>query len=165
MREALRGGDRVEAGLPLPPRQRSAYDSILALIALEVPLLITPQLLDILEHPDNFTIASSLIPHFQVVAPARYLRRWARRLREEEFSREDALLLAHASFGIDEPRPAFGAGILLTTDYALKNRYERNIGHIERRFHRMTRQLKPPYRDATLPSILTPEELLDSLGD
>lgn len=58
-----------------------------------------------------------------------------------------------------------GAGVLLTTDYALKNRYRLNLEHINRRFLRMTRQLKPPYRDATLPTILTPEELLDSFFD
>lgn len=43
-----------------------------------------------------------LLQHSQVVYPARYFTRWARRLRDHGFTREDAAVLALATFGTDD---------------------------------------------------------------
>jgi hypothetical protein len=153
-------------GVLLPPRQQMAYTAIQALRAEGMRLCMTPQLLHILQRPVNFPIANIFLPDLHLLQTGRYLRRWARRLREEGFSGEDTLLLSYASFGVDEEREAFGVGTVLTTDYALKRRYEGHFTRLRLRFDRMTRQLKSPYRFAQLPSVLTPEEVLAILvGD
>jgi len=161
VRETLRGVVRTEVGLPLPPRQQSAYTAIQVLLAEEIRLYVTPQLLHILQRPANISIASALLPDLHLLTAGRYLRRWARRLREEGVSREDALIVSYASFGIDEHTETFGTDVVLTTDVALKVHYETNFDRLTARFQRMTSQLKAPYRNARLPTLLTPEEFID----
>jgi hypothetical protein len=163
VREALRGTVRAEMGLLLPPRQQSAYTAIQTLRAEGVRLYMTPQLLHILQRPSNLPIASVLLPDLHLLQAGRYLRRWARRLREEGISREDALIVSYASFGLDERTEAFGTDVVLTTDVALKVHYEAHFDRLMERFHRMTSQLKVPYQDAGLPTLITPEKLLDWL--
>ncbi len=163
VREALRGVVRTEVGLPLPPRQQSAYAAIQALRAEEVQLYVTPQLLHILHRPSNLPIASPLLPDLHPLTAGRYLRRWARRLREEGVSREDAFIVSYASFGLDERTESFGTDVVLTTDVALKVHYETRFDRLMERFHRMTSQLTAPYQNAGLPTLITPEELLDWL--
>jgi hypothetical protein len=108
-------------------------------------------------------VSEVLLPHLRLLKRGRYLRRWGRRLTEEGLSPEDAVIVSHGSFGIDEEMETFGAEVVLTTDLALKTHYERSFARISQRFERMTGQLQIPYRNARLPSILTPEEVLESL--
>lgn len=158
VRETLRGVVRTEVGLPLPPRQQTAYTAIQVLL-----LYVTPQLLHILQRPANISLASVLLPDLHLLTAGRYLRRWARRLREAGVSREDALIVSYASFGVDEQTETFGVDAVLTTDAALKVHYETNLDRLTARFQRMTSQLKTPYRNAHLPTLLTPEEFIDLL--
>lgn len=163
VRETLRAVQRLLDGQRLPDRQFLSFSAVVAVLNQNVPTCITEQLFHILSQPRAFHVAQVLLPQLHVLKAGRYLRRWARRLREEEFSREDAVIVSYASFGIDEQRRELGVEAVLTTDYALKARYERSFPHLSQRFHRMTCQLKPPYRDATLPTVLTPEEILELL--
>jgi hypothetical protein len=100
-----------------------------------------------------------LLSHFRRLQAGRYLRRWSRRLTEEGFSREDALILSYASFGFDEIEETFGVEMVLTNDLRMQARYERDSARIDTRFTRMTRQLRKPYREATLPEVVNAEEL------
>jgi len=134
--------------------------AITALLAQGVPAYITEQLLHILHRPHISHVAQELIPRLRVLKKGRYLRRWARRLRETGIFPKDAMIVSHASFGVDEEAESFGAQAILTTDYALKARYEQHFPMLSRRFQRMTSQLSEPYRNAALPAILTPEEML-----
>ena len=45
----------------------------------------------------------------------------------------------------------------------LTTHYEQVFDRLAVRFRRMTRQLTAPYREARLPTLLTPEELIDWL--
>ena len=159
VREALRAVVRAEMGLTFPPRQQTAYTAIQALLADGTRLYITPQLLHILHRPANLPIARTLLPELSPLIAGRYLRRWARRLREAGISREDALVVSYASFGVDEQMETFGVATVLTTDARLKAHYLSIFDQLMRRFRRMTRQLKAPYRDAHLPTLMAPEEL------
>jgi len=94
-----------------------------------------------------------------VLSPGRYLRRWGRRLTQESFSREDALLLSYASFGFDEIEATFGAEVVLTNDLRMKTHYEQGYPRISERFVRMTRRLKMPYQMANLPEVMSAEDL------
>src|SRR5215475_5608552 len=110
-------------GLTLLPRQQTAYTAIQALLADWTRLYITPQLLHILHRPTNLPIASILLPELSALIAGRYLRRWVRRLREAGISREDALFVSYASFGVDAQMETFGIAIVLTTDARLKAYY------------------------------------------
>jgi hypothetical protein len=162
VREALRGLQRLLLEQELPPRQELSYAAITALQDQEIAVCITEALHHILE-PRFSYLAHALLLHPRVLQKGRYLRRWARRLREEGLSPEDALIVSHASFGVDESADTFGTEAVLTTDYALKARYDSQYSLIDRRFKRMTSRLRAPYSDATLPAVLTPEEMLGLL--
>jgi hypothetical protein len=77
----------------------------------------------------------------------------------EGFSREDALILSYASFGFHGIEKTFGVEMVLTNDLRMQGRYESSSHRIAARFTRMTRQLREPYRRATLPEVISPEEL------
>ena len=80
-------------------------------------------------------------------------------MTEEDFSHEDALILSYASFGFDVLEATFGVEVVLTNDLRMKDRYTRSSLRIETRFARMIRQLKVPYQQATLPEVVSAEEL------
>lgn len=64
--------------------------------------------------PAHLLLTRSLWPSFRALTPGRYLRRWCRRLTEEGFSHEDALIISYASFGFDEMEKTFGVETVLT---------------------------------------------------
>jgi hypothetical protein len=93
VRETLRGLVRETLGRPLPPRQDTSLAVVRTLIAYDGLLYITPELWYLLERLTNLPIASPFLPYFRMLQPGRYLKRWRRRLTEESFSHEDALIL------------------------------------------------------------------------
>jgi len=94
--------------------------------------------------------------------PTRYTRRWARRLREANFGREDACLLSLATFGTGQLKEGriLGVGVFVTCDLALQARYQLVQSAAQKRLQRMTAQLPPPYDRASLPQVQTPREVL-----
>jgi len=159
VREALRGLVRETLGRHLPPRQGASLGVVRALIAYGGLLYITPELWHLLERPAHLPIASPFLSYLRVLRPGRYLKRWRRRLTEEGFSHEDALILSYASFGFDTLEKTFGVESVLTNDLRMKDRYAHGFPRIEARFTRMIRQLKAPYQQATLPDVISAEEL------
>ncbi|MBS1253347.1 MAG: hypothetical protein MAG451_02396 [Anaerolineales bacterium] len=97
----------------------------------------------------------------EVLFPTRYHRRWARRIRESTgLAREDAAMIALASFGTDEEGKMLGAQALVTYDQSLINGFSVNHDVLQRRFHAMTAQLSDPFRRAALPRVVSPDRLL-----
>lgn len=94
------------------------------------------------------------------MASGRYIMRWARRLREHSFTREDAHVLALATFGTDEAADVLGTDGLVTLDQPFINNFRTQERALATRLAAMTRQLPAPYRDAALPAVLRPENLL-----
>jgi hypothetical protein len=80
-------------------------------------------------------------------------------LTEEGFSHEDAMILSYASFGFNTLEKTFGVESVITNDLRMKDHYVRAFPRIEARFVRMIRQLKAPYRQTTLPDVVSAEEL------
>jgi len=120
---------------------------------------ITSELWHLLERSANLPIASASLPYLHMLQPGRYLKRWCRRLTEEGFSHEDAFILSYASFEFDVLEATFGVEVVLTNDLRMKDRYTRSSLRIETRFARMIGQLKVPYQQATLPGVVSAEEL------
>lgn len=164
VREALRGLVHETLGRMLPPRQVTALAVIRVLIAYGRLLYITPELWHLLERPANLPVARPFLPYLRRLQPGRYLKRWSRRLTEEGFSREDALILSYASFGFHGIDETFGVEMVLTNDLRMQGRYESSSPRITARFTRMTRQLREPYRQATLPQVVSAEELWTQLA-
>ena len=65
-------------------------------------------------------IAASICMPLTTLTKGYYLRRWARRLRDFGFGREDSVILAYGSFGIDFQRQTFGAEVILSADQPLR---------------------------------------------
>lgn len=105
-------------------------------------------------------IAAFLLNPLVVLTPERYLRRWARRLREHGITREDAVIVAYASFGLDITARELGAEVFVTQDRGLITKYRELEEVLASRFHCMVSHLKPPYQHATLPQVLSPLETL-----
>jgi hypothetical protein len=164
VRETLRGLVRETLGRSLPPRQDTSLAVVRTLIAYGCLLYITPELWHLLERPANLPIASPFLPYLRMLQPGRYLKRWRRRLTEESFSHEDALILSYASFGFDTLEETFGAEVVLTNDMRMQANYAQGFPRIEERFVRMIRQLKAPYRQATLPEVTSAEEVRAQLA-
>jgi hypothetical protein len=163
MREALRAIAHLAELQPLPPRQATAYHALQAVIAEGTPYL-TLETYHLLRRPQAYHVAAAILPELRVLQRGKYLRRWRRRLTDYGFSGEDALILSYASFGLDLINARLGVEVVVTTDRTMRERWERQSHAIGERFHRMTHQLKVPYRNATLPAVLTPEVVLEALG-
>ncbi len=95
--------------------------------------------------------------------PTRYFKRWSRRLKELGFSREDAAILALATFGTDETEQYTSAAYVATADLPLIRHWETQYEAIEKRFSAMQNQLPEPYCHFELPEVLLPEQMPLSL--
>lgn len=91
----------------------------------------------------------------------RYVKRWARRLRQHGFTREDALVLALATYGTDSTGGVLGVDVLVTLDKPLLNHFQVHQVELRTRLLTMTRQLSMPYCRATLPVVLHPERSIN----
>ena len=92
--------------------------------------------------------------------PGRYFKRWARRLREHGFTREDACILSLATFGFDPSSGSLGVSGLITLDRPFINNFEQQRQELQRRLASMVSQLPSPYKQATLPVLWHPLALL-----
>lgn len=125
-------------------------------------LFISLETFHILEHivavPQRRVILRRTSPLF----PIRYTRRWARRLREVNFDREDAYLLSLATFGTDQPKEGriLGVDVFVTYDLAFQVHYQSVQSAMQQRLRRMTAQLPPPYDRAIVPQVQKPREVL-----
>jgi len=123
---------------------------------------VTPETVNSARRRDPL-IAASLLTPLTALTPGRYLRRWARRLHDFGFSREDSVILAYGSFGMDTRRQTFGAEVIMTTDQPLIRRFHEQHDSIARRFQRMICQLTLPYCLAQLPTLMSLDAMLTVL--
>ncbi|RIK39424.1 MAG: hypothetical protein DCC55_18095 [Chloroflexi bacterium] len=91
-----------------------------------------------------------------MLRPARYFKRWARRLRTHGFTSEDAKVLALATFGAAPAANALGVEQIATFDQPLINHFAQLQDRLTRRLRSMTAQLPTPYSLARLPVVRSP---------
>ena len=132
---------------------------------LQLPLaerfFISPELANLFRSRAPLPIVEQIRFSLHVLVPAKYQRRWARRLRQNfGFGREDAHLLSLATFGTDLAGDILGADLFVTLDLKLVNRFDENSLVMRRRFSRMVSHLQQPYMTAALPEVVTPGEAL-----
>lgn len=148
--------------MPLPHQAHAAL-LYQALLYLGTALYVTPEAAHSAQRRDPLIAASVLVP-VTVLTKARYLRRWARRLRQFGFGREDSVILAYGSFGVDLGRRRFGSEAIVSADQPLVRRFHEQQEAIAQRFQRMTRQLGPPYSLAQLPTLMSTDDMLRRLA-
>lgn len=105
-------------------------------------------------------LARFILDKTSVLQKGRYQRRWARRLRSFVFTREDAVMVAYGSFGVGSVDRQLGVDYFITTDTALVTNFHTRFSEIQARFTPMVMQLPEPYRNVSLPQILTPATVL-----
>jgi hypothetical protein len=150
---------RLALGEPPTPSQAEAASVYAHICTLTSRLYITQQTEHILNHrPQLF--AAPILADTQTLQKGRYLRRWARRLRELTFSPEDAIVLAYGSFGIDAHVPVIGVETIVTNDLKLAAHFRTRYAEIEHRFREMTSDLAGPYLALSLPEVATTVRIL-----
>jgi hypothetical protein len=152
---------RVRLALGHPPTvlQAEAANVYARLRSLDVRLYITLQTAHILQGRPA-VVAAALLNQTRTLQKARYLRRWARRLRAFGFSPEDAIVIAYGSFGIDMPIRQVGVEAVITNDLKLAANFGTRYEEIKARFAQMVRNLPEPYHTLMLPKVFTTIEVL-----
>jgi len=129
-----------------------------------IQLFVVPQTENVLQRLEVLPRYSGVIRLFrsrtEVAMPARYFKRWARRLREYGFTREDAAVLALATFGTTSDANVLGMHFVATFDRSMINQWLVQNAAIRARLAVMQRNLSVPYRLAPLPQVLRPENIV-----
>lgn len=152
---------RVRLALGKPPTvlQVEAANSYAYVATIANRLYITEQTSNILKRRTQI-FAAPLLADTRPLKKARYLRRWARRLKEFAFSSEDAIILAYGSFGLDVESKTVGVDAIITTDIRLADHYSHGYTEIESRFNDMILNLPESYRRLRLPKVVTTATVL-----
>ncbi len=101
-----------------------------------------------------------LLRRTEVLEPTRYFKRWARRLRQRSFSREDAKVLALGTFGTDQDGSILGVRSIVTLDRPMVRRWQQQGSEITASLLEMTANLAPPYAAAVLPDVRFLEDVV-----
>ncbi len=150
---------RLEKNLPPTPFQTEAAKILTRLTSHKFPIYITRESANVLQlRPIRFV--RPILTETSVLYKARYLRRWARRLRAFAFTREDAVIISYGSFGASQAEKKVGVQYLVTGDFAMVTNFAACQADIQARFTPMVTQLPTPYRHVSLPQLLTPADLL-----
>jgi hypothetical protein len=99
--------------------------------------------------------------HVEIIVPSHYWRRWARRLQDFGFTREDARVLGLATFGTDVDGTFLGVSEFLTFDKPLATLFQIEQNNIHDKLEVMKQDLDPPYNEAELPKVTLLGKLLD----
>lgn len=145
---------RLAKGRKPTEAQRESASAFDMLHRRGIQINITHQTANILRtRPPRF--ASSLLTLTTELQKGPYHRRWARRLREQSFSREDAVILSYGSFGVNSESNLAAIQTIITTDQKLVANYDHRKSEIESRFAQMIQNLAEPYSMLDLPEVLS----------
>ena len=129
-----------------------------------IALFILPQtekvLLRLAQLPHFAALIQYFLAHTQVAQPTRYFKRWARRLRDYGFTKEDAEVLAFATFSTNKDSDILGMHAVATFDQPMINQWTAQQEAIQERLSSMQRNLPASYRHAPFPLIQRPEYIL-----
>lgn len=117
-------------------------------------IFIVPETDNILKkHYEDRIEVATFREHVEVILPARYYKRWARRLKRVGFTPEDARVLSYGTFGTDEEGSFLGIREVLTFDKPMVNLFEEKQNQIQDKLDAMKADIEQPYSEAKLPKI------------
>ncbi len=160
VRRAIEGIGALLVAAPLTAEQSLAVRLLRRGKQANIPMRITPETANILSRRSNIREVSLFLNEVEVIQRGRYFKRWARRLREHSFTREDAKILSYGTFGLGPTGTVLGATIVITFDQPFINNFETHREELVRRLKAMTVQLRAPYHHAKMPDMATPELVL-----
>jgi hypothetical protein len=162
-RYTLQGLLKLAEGQDINDEELFTLDLFERAVPDRIDLFIAPTTANILQKIAELSRYTDLVQLFltrvNIAFSTRYFSRWARRLRDYEFTREDAAMLALASFGTNESGTILGMNILVTYDQPMMRHWNVQYAHIEERFFAMTSALPLPYNQAVLPKLLRSEQI------
>jgi hypothetical protein len=124
---------RRALGQPPTPLQAEAANVWAHLRARNTHLYITEQTEHILQRRSPL-FATALLTQTRALKKGRYLRRWARRLREMGFTPEDAIVIAYGSFGLDLQLQRIGVEAVMTNDLKLIANFHARLSAVRDHF-------------------------------
>jgi hypothetical protein len=106
--------------------------------------------------PRYSAIIHSFRNRVEVAFTTRHFKRWARRLRDYGFTREDAAILALGTFSISTVGGVLGMDFVVTSDQPMIHQRTMQYAAIQDHLIAMQENLSDPYRQAPLPQVLLP---------
>lgn len=162
VRRYFEGVSALARGLTLMEEERRAILLVHLARRKKRRLFISVELFNLLQaHGRQVSPAETLmfLRRVEVLYPGRYFKRWARRLRETGFTREDAKVLALGTFGTDAEGAVLGVQVVVTYDRPMMRKWALERSELQERPARMTEVLDDPFERARLPDVLRPEEI------
>jgi hypothetical protein len=160
-RYTVEGLSRLTRGQELTRGELSALDLLSQATSQTLRLFIVPPTASVLQSLSQLPLYAAVINLFldqvEVTVPSHYFKRWARRLRDYGFTREDAAVLALATFSTDANAAILGMHFVATFDQPMINHWASQRAAIQRRLTAMRNDIPMPYRHASLPQVLRPE--------
>lgn len=154
VRKFLRALEKKEQGILLDASEQIAVQTIDAERANGKRLFIVPQSQNVLRgFFKGDERVESFLDSVQVIVSGKYYKRWARRLQAIGFTREDARVLSHSTFGTDDDEKFVGVQEVLTFDKPLVTLFEIAEEQIQQKLDAMKRDFEPPYENAQLPLV------------
>lgn len=157
----LRALEKKGQGIALDPSEIAAVETVDAELANGKRLFIVPQTKNVLSafFPKREEV-QFFLDRVEVIVSGEYFKRWARRLQEMGFTREDARVLSLGTFGTDEQQSFLGVDEVLTFDKPLVTLFEEKQNKIHDKLEAMKRDVQPPYDHAKLPKVKLLAQLL-----
>jgi len=134
-------------------------------IKLFIPLASANILIQYIETSKYKKIIKLFLTKVEIAFPTRYFRRWSRRLRDFGFTREDAAVIALATFGTNESKNILGTKFVATLDQPMINNWTARQTEIKDRYNAMQADLSYPYNQALLPQVMRPDEISILTGE
>jgi hypothetical protein len=148
VRRYFEGVSALARGLTLVEEERRAILLVHLARGKKRRLFISVEVFNLLQvHGRRVSPAETLmfLKRVEVLYPGRYFKRWARRLRETGFTREDAKVL--------------GVQVVVTYDRPMMRKWALERSELQERLARMTEAMDDPFGRARLPDVLYPEEI------
>lgn len=158
VRRAIEGIGKTQIGRPLTNEELAALRLLLAAEQGQLALFISVEMQHILDRYGDHPDVQVLRRFVRVLQPARYFKRWVRRLRTHGFTGEDAKILALATFGTDPATNALGVEQIATFDQPMVNHVAHLQDRLTRRLKAMAVQLPTPYTSARFPVVRSPHD-------
>lgn len=162
-RYTLQGLLKLAEGEEVNDEELFTLDLFERAIPQQIDLFIAPPTANILHKiaqlPRYADIIQLFLTQVEIVFPARYFKRWARRLRDYNFTREDAAILALATFGTNDNGTILGMHVVASYDQPMMNHWYLQQASIRERFANMKSDISMPYNQAVLPEVLRPEQI------
>lgn len=163
-RYAVQGFLKLAEGRDLSDHEVFTLDLLERSSVQQIDILIVPPTLNVLQQimqlPQYTRLIQLFLSQVQVAFPTRYFKRWARRLRKHHFSREDAAILALATFGTDAQGAILSMSVVATYDQPMMTHWRLQQTIIREQFANMQIDLPQPYHQAVLPDVLRPEQIV-----